>query len=582
MPKAPSETGFTVDLTDLLRSGLQLGKFDKGVPFWKAVDGLQFTASSVRRKPGREFIVDLGTAPIRGIITLNEYDTKIAYIGDTGNLYSYRLDTDTVKTVGTGYSLAEMAGSTVWDSGSTTWDNGSTVWDEGTVQAAQWSFTRFGTWVIAADNTGPMKIKKGNVTFNDLSSTEVSGAVVNAGGSGYVVGDTVTHTGGSGTGFTSTITEVSAGVVTAFEITAYGTGFTDGNTLTQSTTSGIGTGFTLDVTVPDCLFTKVRAVASLGPHILAFNYDKATGESPYDFAWCSEDNPDNWVAAAANSAGSLTIREANTEIKAVVPLNSGLGVYTEDQLFLVSYIGAPFYFGYRVVMSSGVGAVSAKAVVSVDRKNYGLSRRGLFVTDGVNVQQLGVEEGIEEYIRDNISVSEYPQVHGYHNASDNEVVWYLPIADTRPNWEVYYNYTNGTLGSRTGTISSAAAYGVFDNSFSGDSEGNLYYEGLGYSEQSTSGTSRAHDLEQPNVIKEVSSIRVGKIGHGNPVIKVGWSDTINGTPVYTDTFTVNDTYAEVDLRTAGRYLFLNVTSSEPNDTWEITDMQVQGRTAGTR
>jgi hypothetical protein len=27
---------------------------------------------------------------------------------------------------------------------------------------------------------------------------------------------------------------------------------------------------------------------------------------------------------------------------------------------------------------------------------------------------------------------------------------------------------------------------------------------------------------------------------------------------------------------------LNVTSSEPSDTWEITDMQVQGRTAGTR
>lgn len=582
MPRPQSETGFKIDLSELSRSGVQLNKFDKGIPFWKSVDGLQFTPSAFKRKPGRSLIVDLGAEPIRGIIAINEFGTKVAYAGDLSNLYSYRLDTDTTDTVGTGYSLIEKAGFSVWDSGSSTWDSGGSVWDEGILQASRWSFTRFGNWVLAANNIGPVQIKKNNINFNDLKSTEVSGGTVAAAGSSYAVGDTVTHTGGSGTGFTTTVTEISGGGVSAFEITNFGSGFTDGDTLTQNTTSGSGTGFTLDVTVPDAVFTRVRALARLKAHILAINYDTASVESPFDFSWCSEDNPDLWTPTSTNSAGSLTIREASTELKCVVPLGDGLAIYTEDQMFLVNYLGAPFYFGYSPVLGSGAGAVSSASVMTVDRLNYGLSKRGLFVTDGSSVTQLGVDEGISLYIRENIATTEYPQVSSFHNAIDNEVVWSMPINGAAPSEEIYYNYETGSFGLRAVTLSASFASGVFDNSLTGDTGGNLYFEGVGSSAQSTSGTTRAHDLEDADQIKELTSIRVGKRGNGIPVIEVGWSDTIDGSPTYTDSFSVNTSFIEEFLRTAGRYLFLRVTSSGVSDTWEITNIEVQGRMSGTR
>ena len=582
MPRPTTSTGFKVDLSDFLRTGLQLNKFDKGIPFWASADGIQFTSRGIRRKPTRTLIVDLGSEPIRGITAINEFNTKVAYVGDLSTLYSYRLDTAASNTVGTGYNLTEKGGATVWDSGSTTWDSGSTVWDEGINEADQWSFTNFGTFVFAANGTDRVQVKKNNINFNDLHSTEVSGATVNAGGSGYAVDDTVTHTGGSGTGFATTITEVDAGAVVAFEITNFGSGYANGETLTQNTTSGSGTGFTLDVTVPDAPFTTARIVTRLGPHVLLFNYSTAAGNFPFSFTWCSEDDTDTWVAASTNSAGSLTIREATSPIRCVKPLADGLGVYTDSQLFIVNYVGAPFYFGYRPVMEGALGAVSIDSVAVVNRTHYVLSSRGLFVTDGSNVQRIGIDEGIVDWIEDNIASSELAQVVAYHNQRDTEVVWMLPVGDTKPTKELYFNYENGTFGMRSATTSALLERGVFLNAISGDDEGKIYFEDEGIGAQTTTGRTRAHDLDDPDHIKEVTYIRVGKRGTGNPTIKVGWAESIGETPTFTDTFTVNSDYDEVAINTAGRYLFLDISSSGASDTWEISHLEVIGRTGGTR
>ena len=154
-PRTPRNF-FPADLTPLLLSGWQTNKFDKSIPFWAEVDGLQFTDTSIRRKPGKSLIGDFSSQPIRGMIAINEYDTKVLYLGDLNKIYRWKLDEPLVLNteVGTGYSLVEKAGASVWDSGSSTWDNGSSVWDEGTVIATAWSFTNFGTWVLAADNVG--------------------------------------------------------------------------------------------------------------------------------------------------------------------------------------------------------------------------------------------------------------------------------------------------------------------------------------------------------------------------------------------------------------------------------------------
>lgn len=584
-PRTPRNF-FPADLTPLLLSGWQTNKFDKSIPFWAEVDGLQFTDTSIRRKPGKSLIGNFSSQPIRGMISINEYDTKVLYLGDLNKIYRWKLNEPLVLNteVGTGYSLVEKAGASVWDSGSSTWDNGSSVWDEGTVTATAWSFTNFGSWVLAADNVGPIKIKKNNETFAQLQAGKVSGASISSGGSGHAVGDNITFSGGSGSSFAGTVTAVTSGSVTRFKVTNYGSNYANGNTISQASTSGSGSSLQLSLTVPDCPFTRVTALDKSGPHILAINYDKTNSEHPYDVAWCDTDNPDTWVAAANNAAGSLTLREASSPLKAIVPLGDAKAIYTEDQMFILQYTGAPYYFGYSTAFASGAGAVSSKSVVAVDSTNYGLSKRGLFVTDGNSVQAIGDAEGINKYIRDNIAESEYPQVVAYHNKLNNEVIWSLPIMDTKPNTQITYNYSNKTFSIETIGSSSVQISGVFDHDITADPTGNVNFEDGSNSSHSTYGITKAHDLDDPYSIKEITSIRVGKIGNGNPLVEIGFAENINDEPTFSPehSFYVNGSYADYKVRVSGRYLFLKISSNNNADTWEITNMEIKGRVRGFR
>ena len=580
-PRAPRNF-FPADLTPLLLSGWQTNKFDKSIPFWAEVDGLQFTNTSVRRKPGRSLIGDFSSQPIRGLTSINEYDTKVLYIGDLNNIYRWKLnDPTTIGTVvGSGYSLVETGGASVWDAGSSTWDSGDSVWDEGSVHSSAWLFTNFGTWVFASDSVGPIKIKKNNETFGELLTGSVSGAVITNAGSAYSVGTNLTFSGGDGVNFAAQVTEISnTFAATRIKITNFGSGYNSGNVLTAS--SG---GMQITLTVSDCPFTKVTAIDKSGPHILAINYDKANSEHPYDVAWCDTDNPDTWIPASANAAGSLTLREASSPLKAIVPLGDAKAIYTEDQMFILQYTGAPYYFGYKTAFASGAGAVSPRSVVAVDSTNYGLSRRGLFVTDGSSVETIGDSEGINKYIRDNIAESEYAQVVAYHNKLNNEVIWSLPINSTKPTKQITYNYSNNTFSIESIGASAAQISSVFDHDIVGHPDGNVYFEDGGQSNHATYGITKAHDLDNPYSIKEITSIRVGKIGQGNPLVEVGFAENINDDPTFLPehSFYVNGSYADYKVRVSGRYLFLKISSDNNADSWEITNMEIKGRVRGFR
>lgn len=585
-PRAPRNF-FPADLTPLLLSGWQTNKFDKSIPFWAEVDGLQFTNTSIRRKPGRSLIGDFSSQPIRGLISINEYDTKVIYIGDLNNIYRWKLDDPTTieTVVGSGYNLVEAAGASVWDSGSSTWDAGDAVWDEGSVTSSAWSFTNFGTWVFAANATGPMKVKKNNETFGELLSDSVSGAVITDAGTGHSEGDTLTFSGSPGQNFTVEVGEVNQSYnVTKVKITNFGSGYSNGEVLTQSSSSGAGVGLELTLTVSDCPFTKVTAIDKSGPHILAINYDKANSEHPFDVAWCDTDNPDTWLPTSANAAGSLTLREASSPLKAIVPLGDAKAIYTEDQMFILQYTGAPYYFGYKTAFASGAGAVSSRSVVAVDSSNYGLSRRGLFVTDGSSVETIGDLEGINKYIRDNIAESEYAQVVAYHSKINNEVIWSLPINSTKPTEQITYNYSNNTFSIESIGSSAAQTSGVFDHDIVAHPDGNVYFEDGGQSNHATYGITKAHDLDNPYSIKEITSIRVGKIGEGNPLVEVGFAENINDDPTFLPehSFYVNGSYADYKIRVSGRYLFLKISSDNNADSWEITNMEIKGRVRGFR
>ena len=715
--------GFKIDASDLLKTGVYPERFDRQIPFWETVNGVQYTEFGMRRKAGRELIHDYketgealtypeaqygsslevpqygasleqagygflsptqngSTTPFRGITATREFNTKVAYVGDLENIYSFNLrDPITLEpsynTVGSGYNLLRNSQGTIWDLnqtinivsatrslgtlvivteprsglidgveftlqgitglsgsmtwdpngvhttafptgsptfpndvytfanvptgnetyntagatlvlGETSWDSSTTTWDEGFNESDQWDFETFGSFVVGAKGSSKPVIKKNNVTFNTFYNDQVSGATIlstNTGGTDYNVGDTLTTTvlplGGSG--LTATVTEVSATAITAFKITDFGSGYASGDVVTFS---GGTIPATATLTVPDIDFDTLECFHRQGPHMLAFNYTKGAVDYSTSFAWCSADSLDVWGALATNTAGSLLIREAETPIRCVCQLGTGLAVYTDTQMFVVNYVGLPNIFGYQVALEGSVGAVSPNSVISVGRKNYGVSRDGFFVTDGSSVQMIGRESGMNQFFRDQVAQSELAQIYGFDNSKENEVVWGVPIDSASITKEIYYNYKTGQWGMRDQTISCYLDRGVFHESLSGDSSGNLYYEGSqpDLVNANVSAITKAHDLNDADRIKEISAIRVGKEGVGSPTLSVGFSSAIDATPTFLqkDSFIIDDTFKSFPIRAAGRYITIKIESNGSADNWTITNLVVQGRMEGER
>jgi len=133
------------------------------------------------------------------------------------------------------------------------------------------------------------------------------------------------------------------------------------------------------------------------------NFLMAIGYGPRgtQVGWSDADKIDVWGASASNLAGSITIDEFNTPIRAGAVLGDAVAVYSEDQMALVRYIGAPFVFSQRTTLD-GIGCVGKYAVATDTRQNVGVSRAGCWWTDG-NSSRFIDEGYLSDYLQDNVN-----------------------------------------------------------------------------------------------------------------------------------------------------------------------------------
>lgn len=570
--------GFKLQLQAELSTGLHLDQFSRAVPLWGEGENIQFTPLGVEKLPGWDQIATTGNAePIRGIYQQDDSGTAVAYVGDLSQLYQVNLEDGTVTTVGTGYTLSEDTGGAVWDSGTSTWDSGSSIWDAGLVFAEHWSFVNYGSFLFATSGSDSDKpqVRKDR-DFVDMP-TGVTGITILTGGTGYVVGEVLTLTGGGGSGATAEVTSVNAGAITGVTMTDAGTGYT--TSPVGHTASASGTGATFTHTICDMDVSTVDIFLARGPHILGFN----TSNSEKEFIWCDADDPDTWVTTTTNLAGALQIRELKSEIKAAVPLGSRIAVYGDDQMFLVNYLGNEFVFGYQPALD-GVGSVSKKAVVAVGARNFGLSQQGFFMTDGASVQYID-DPAVRRWYQNNVASSQVSKAFAFHDEENTQVRWYFPTSSVDITEGLAFNYQSGVWSKIAADKTAGQERVVAPYPVTGTSTGAILLEGLGDNAYQTAMTSYARskpiDLGNADRVKELSSIRIGFEGDGLQY-RIGWSESESGT-INWGGYTAMDAGFDFDnLRTAGRWLHFEVYSNTLNADWEVMSVEFIGRTEGSR
>lgn len=323
----------------------------------------------------------------------------------------------------------------------------------------------------------------------------------------------------------------------------------------------------------------IEIFISRGPHVLGFN----TNISPKEFIWCDADNPDDWIAADDNLAGQLEIRELKTGIIAAVPLGGRIAVYGADQMFVVNYLGNDLVFGYQPALN-GVGAVSKGAIVPVGRQNFGLSSQGFFVTDGSTFDYID-DPAMRHWFKNNVNQNQEAKVVGYHDEENTQIRWYFPSTIPSSQRAVTYNYEKGAWSFITGNISAVDERRITKSGFGGTETGWLTAEGVGDNDRGAPMVSyvrtKPMDVGSADLIKELDSIRLGYRGTGVQY-RIGWSETENSTINWTEYTSMEKGFDFQNLRTAGRWLYIELYTNSLNTSWEVMSMEVIGRTEGTR
>jgi len=582
---ADKKGGFEFALKDELASGVWKDNFSTRIPLWQDGQNVQATELGIAKIKGWGALTSTGgTEPIRGIAQNSEVNVISGltdfniYFGDLSALYYWNYGTQTTTTIGTGYSMTLVSGATSWDSSTTTWDSTLTEWDAGLNFSDHWSFATFGTFVLATNGGDAPQIKKNNVNFVNLG-TGITGISITSGGTGYSVADPVTFTGGAGSGAAAEVSAVSSGVITQIKITNAGSGYTSVPVLDVTSA---GTGVVLSGTISNLDVSSILLFEQRGPYILGFN----TSTNDKGFIWNSADDVDDWIPTLSNTAGDLVIRELTSPIRATAEIGDRIAVYGDDQMFLVNYVGTPNVFGYQPAIN-GIGAVSSKAVASVGRKNFGLSKQGFYVTDGVTFNYID-EPQVRKFFQGDVARDNLSQTTAYHNEADNEVRWYYvsgSSSDSAPDKGLAYNYNTGNWAPLLVDRTACVERTLFEFPVVGDINGNLFFENSTNDDAGAAITSfvrtKGIDGGSATSVKELDSIRIGWRGAGL-TYRVGGAETEGGLINWSGYKLADAGYEEQFLRTAGRWIYLEFYSDGLDDNWEIDSVDLIGRIEGSR
>lgn len=386
-----------------------------------------------------------------------------------------------------------------------------------------------------------------------------------------------------GSGFTGIDTATVTQDATQWSIESWGTWFLATNGIDTPQVWKASGNF---VNLTGLNFTWAEIFVKRGPHVIALN----TSNGQNWFEWCHEDDVEDWVPSASNTAGSLTIRELFGGIKAAVPWTDQILVAGKEQLFTIGYRGAPFYFGYRPLLN-GVGAVSKHSVVVVGRKIYGLGPQGFWVSDGATFEFIDTP-AIRKWFKSNVNTTQISKTCAVHDEVNRQIIWWFPTSSGEATEGVAFNYHTPSWSFLDFGRSAAAPRDAFSYMIGG-TQSEIYFHNFG---QDADGNAKETELitrplvfpvgeNQPytatGIIKELEAIKAAWSGSGFRIFVRALFDT-GETPAWTElTGGDGDLTPYFSDGVGGLYLQFRIFSDQVGDDWELQWLEVYGERVGT-
>ena len=136
------------------------------------------------------------------------------------------------------------------------------------------------------------------------------------------------------------------------------------------------------------------------------------------------------------AAGTQRLQDGTKIVGALIAKENIL-VWTNNALYTMKFVGAPFTFGFEQV-GTNCGLIGKNAAIEIDGVAYWMSNNGFFAFDGT-VNSLPCS--VEDYVFDDVDTTKGQQICAGLNNLFTEVTWWYPSQGSDfNNRSVAYNY----------------------------------------------------------------------------------------------------------------------------------------------
>lgn len=171
-------------------------------------------------------------------------------------------------------------------------------------------------------------------------------------------------------------------------------------------------------------------------------------------------DPESWAPTQTSAAGSLFIRELDSDVVAAKPLGDVYLVYSRNTVLVQEYVDSPFYFGFPSAPLQGIGALSADAIVPINNEHYGVCLKGFFVTDGLSFSYID-RPMVNRWFNEQVDPLRTDLTHGFHWEQYNTVRWVFVCKDGE--WRgLDFNYVTKAWSIHTMPLTASDGQKAFD------------------------------------------------------------------------------------------------------------------------
>jgi len=186
--------------------------------------------------------------------------------------------------------------------------------------------------------------------------------------------------------------------------------------------------------------TRVTLVSPTTRHLIHLGTETTIGDTSTQddmfIRFSDQEDINNYTPTAINTAGSQRLQDG-TRIMGSLKAKEVILVWTDNALYTMKFIGAPFTFGFEQV-GTNCGLIGKNAAVEIDGAAFWMSPNGFFMFDGT-VKSLPCS--VEDYVYDQADITKGQQITAGLNNQFTEVIWYYPSTSSDYNDQyVVLNY----------------------------------------------------------------------------------------------------------------------------------------------